>query len=369
MIKRDYYEVLGLPRDAEDKTIKKAFRELAIKYHPDRNPGDHEAESRFKEIAEAYEVLSDPEKRRVYDQFGHEGLRGTGFQGFTGFEEIFSSFGNIFEDIFGFGGSKRSRRGPQRGSDMLVHAEIDFEQAVFGTETVINADKTAPCLTCKGSGVKPGTEPKTCPVCHGTGQIRRSQGFFSIATTCHQCGGEGKIITDPCPTCRGAGRVQESSRITVKIPAGIEDGMRMRLAGQGEAGDHGAPPGDLYVDVHVRPHKHLKRDGKNIISHVGVSMAQAALGSKVEIQTLDGLYSLSIPKGTQCGKVLKISGAGVPHLRGYGRGDHLVEEVVRTPTRLNKRQEEILREFVQLDDHKAAEKDEGFFEKLKNMAH
>jgi len=369
LIKKDYYDVLQVPRNADEKQIKKAYRELAIKFHPDRNPDDQEAEERFKEASEAYEVLSDPEKRGVYDQFGHDGLRGSGFQGFTNFDDIFSSFGSIFEDIFGFGGgARRSRNASRRGSDLLYPMEISFEDAAFGMETTISVEKTAGCLNCKGTGARPGTEPAICPLCRGKGQIRRTQGFFSISTTCHQCGGEGRIITDPCPECHGSGKARETHRVKVKVPAGIEDQMRLRLSGQGEAGERGGPQGDLYVQVHIKPHKLFQRDGNDVISQVEVGMAQASLGTKIEIPTLEGPHPLSIPKGMQSGKVLKISGRGIPNVRGYGRGDHLVQVIVKTPTRLSKRQEELLREFADLDDEKVNEKGEGLFERLKNLA-
>jgi molecular chaperone DnaJ len=367
--KRDYYEVLGVPRGADDKTIKAAYRKLAVQHHPDRNPDNAEAERLFKEASEAYSVLSDPEKRRTYDQFGHDGLRGSGFQGFSGFEDIFSSFGNIFEDMFGFGGGpRRSRSGPQRGQDLRFDLEIDFAEAVFGTEKTVDIEKPEPCLHCKGTGAKAGTSPETCRTCGGSGQLRRSQGFFSIATTCHACGGEGRVIREACPACRGAGMAMESSKITVKIPAGVESGNRLRLGGKGGTGERNGPTGDLYVVLHVRPHEIFERHGHDLVCRFPISYAQAVLGAKVEVPTLEGTAQLTVPKGTQPGDLLRIRGMGVPHMRRDGRGDQVVQVVLEVPAKVSKREEEILRELLELESSSRDKKNESFLDKLKKLA-
>ena len=361
MTKRDYYEVLGVPRNADDKAIKAAYRKLAVQYHPDKNPGDAEAERLFKEAAESYSVLSDPEKRRTYDQFGHEGLRGSGFQGF-------SSFGSIFEDIFGFsGGGRRSRSGPQRGSDLRYDLEISFEEAVFGTETVIDVEKPEACLHCKGTGAKPGTAPEICSACHGTGQLRRSQGFFSIATTCHVCGGAGRVIREHCRECNGSGAVLESSKITVKIPAGVESGNRLRVGGRGGSGEKGGPTGDLYVFLFVRPHAFFERHGQDIVCRAPIQFAQAVLGAKIEVPTLEGPAPLTVPKGTQPGDLLRLRGMGVPRMRRDGRGDQIVQVVIDVPTKVSKREEELLRELLDLEASRE-KKGESFLDKLKKLA-
>lgn len=364
---KDYYEILGLPKSADAAQIKKSYRELALKYHPDKNPGNAEAETRFKEASEAYQVLSDADKRATYDRFGHEGLRGSGYQGFNDFGDIFSSMGSIFEEIFGMGG-KRSRRGPDRGDDLRYDLEIPFEEAAFGVEKRIEVPKRASCMTCRGSGMKPGSSPTTCPLCHGAGQVRRSQGFFSISTTCPNCRGAGTIIKDPCPSCGGAGRIVEKSHVAVRIPAGVEDGMRLRIAGKGEDGDPGASPGDLYVFIRVTPHKIFHRHENDVVVEIPIMLHEAALGANLQVPTLDGNVSLVVPAGSQHEDIVKIKGKGIPHIRGYGRGDQLCVLKVRVPKKLTKRQKELLEEFGTIESDKKDSKASGIFERLKNLA-
>jgi molecular chaperone DnaJ len=353
MVKRDYYEILGVDRTATDDQIKKAYRKLALQYHPDRNPGDREAEERFKEAAEAYEVLHDKEKRGIYDQFGHEGLQGTGFSGFGGFEDIFSAFGDIFEDFFGLGTRRARRRDTSRpGADLLYDLRIGFTEAVFGVEKEIEIPTTVPCPTCDGSGCEPGTHEEICPLCQGQGQVLQSQGFFRISTTCPRCRGQGRVVSNPCHSCSSTGQQRTSKKVLVKVPAGVDTGTRLRIPNQGESGYRGGHPGDLYVRLHVDPHEFFERDGTNLCCQIPVSMAQAALGDTIEIQTLDGSRSINIRPGTQSGEVVRLRGDGVPRLKGHGRGDLLIEIQVRTPEDLSKRQEELLREFVEIEKTK-----------------
>ncbi len=354
--KRDYYEVLGVSDNADDAEIKASYRKLALKYHPDRNPGDREAEERFKEAAEAYEVLRDPQKRNIYNQYGHQGLEGTGFSGFGGFEDIFASFGDIFEDFFGFGRSRRSRSRVQRGADLRYDMTLSFMEAAFGTETEINAEKTEICPSCNGDGCEPGTRPEACGQCHGTGQISRSQGFFTVRTTCTACRGFGQVITHPCPNCRGIGQVQVKKKVAVNIPAGVDSGSRLRLTGEGEAGAYGGPPGDLYVFIHVEPHDFFERDNTNVICRVPISFVQAALGDKVKVPTLNGEQTVAIPKGTQPGDTIRLRGEGIPSLRHGHRGDQIVQFTIKTPTNLTKKQEALLKEFARLESNKLKNK-------------
>jgi molecular chaperone DnaJ len=353
--KRDYYEILGVDRNADGNEIKTKYRKLALKYHPDRNPGDKEAEEKFKEAAEAYEVLRDAEKRRVYDQFGHEGLQGTGFSGFGGFEDIFSSFSDIFDDFFGFG-ARRSRTAARRGSDLRYDLTISFMEAARGVEKEIDIEKLETCPTCGGDGCAAGTSPEDCRYCGGTGQISRTQGFFSIRTTCPQCRGQGRSIPHPCDECRGMGQVERVKRVSVRLPAGVDTGSRLRLTGEGEKGTHGGPPGDLYVFVHVTPHEFFKRDENDIVCQIPISFVQAALGDTIEVPTLNGTKPLEIPKGTQPGDTLRFKGEGIPFLRGRGRGDQIIQVLVKTPTRLNKKQENLLREFAKAEASKLSNK-------------
>ncbi len=348
-MKRCYYEILEVERNASDEEIKKNYRRLAMQFHPDRNPGDKEAEERFKEAAEAYEVLSDPQKRSIYDQYGHEGLSGTGYRGFSGFEEVFSSFGSIFEDIFGMGGGRtRSRMAPRAGADLRYDLKISFMDAAFGATRDIEVEKYERCETCQGDGAAPGSSPETCRYCRGRGQVTQSSGFFSVSTTCPQCRGQGTVITHPCKSCRGTGRTRITKTVQLKIPAGVETGSRLRLRGEGESGDQGGPPGNLYVFIYVDPHEFFERNEDDLYCRVPISFVQAALGGTVEVPTLNGTEKLKIPRGTQSGKTFRLKGKGIPHLRGFGRGDQIIETVVAIPTNLTRRQEDLLREFARL---------------------
>ena len=352
--KRDYYEVLGASRDADAQELKSKYRKIALKYHPDRNPGDSEAEEYFKEAAEAYKVLSDPEQRRIYDQFGHEGLGGMngGGAGAGGFDDIFSSFGDIFEEFFGFRGGRRGRSSAMRGSDLRYDLSIEFMEAAFGLETEIDVEKMVTCPTCEGSGAKPGTEPETCSHCGGTGQFVRTQGFFSVKSTCPHCRGEGKVIREVCPQCRGRKQVVDSKKVALKIPAGVDDGSKLRLAGEGEPGVNGGPPGDLYVFLRVKPHEYFERKNNDVICKVELSFVQAALGDEMTVPTLEGEETITIPRGTQYGDTIRLAGQGIPSLRTNIRGDQIVQVELKTPKHLNKRQEELLREFFKIESEK-----------------
>ena len=354
--KRDYYEILGIERNATADEIKANYRKLAMKYHPDRNPGDKKAEERFKEAAEAYEVLHDAKKRGIYDQFGHAGLEGSGFQGFGGFEDIFSSFSDIFEDFFGFGGRRRSRSRVQRGADLRYDLTISFLDAAFGTETEIKLNKMESCLECSGSGAAPGTAPETCSYCHGTGQVSRTQGFFTVSTTCPQCRGTGQTIAQPCAKCNGMGKIQVNKTVAVKIPGGVDNGSRLRLSNEGEAGAHGGPPGDLYVFIHVEPHDFFEREDTHVICRIPISFVQASLGAKIPVPTLQGEKTLEIPKGTQPGDLFRFRGEGIPSLRTQQRGDQVIQVTIKTPTHLSKKQESLLKEFERLENNKLSKK-------------
>ena len=354
--KRDYYEVLGVNRTAAEAELKATYRKLALKYHPDRNPGDKEAEDKFKEAAEAYEVLHDPEKRAIYDQYGHAGLEGTGFSGFGGFEDIFSSFSDIFEDFFGFGTRRRSRSRVQRGADLRYDLQLQFLDAAFGTETEISVNKREFCSACQGSRCEPGTSPETCRQCGGAGQVTRNQGFFTVRTTCPVCRGEGQAVTHPCGECGGEGQVVVSKKVSVKIPAGVDNGSRLRLTGEGEPGQYGGPPGDLYVFIYVESHQFFERHDSDIVCKIPISFVQAALGDKISVPTLNGNKKLQIPKGTQPGDVLKFAGEGIPSLRTGIRGDQLILVDIKTPTHLSKKQEVLLKEFAQLESNKLSKK-------------
>lgn len=359
--KRDYYEVLGVERSASDAQIKASYRKLAMKYHPDRNPGNKEAEEMFKEAAEAYEVLRDPQKREIYNQYGHQGLEGSGFSGFGGFEDIFSSFGDIFEDFFGFGGGRRSRRRTNRGADLRYDMSISFMEAAFGTDTRINVEKLETCSKCSGNGCEPGTTPESCSQCNGTGQISRSQGFFTVRTTCPHCGGNGQSISHPCEECRGRGKVKVRKKVSVKIPAGVDNGSRLRLTGEGEAGSYGGPSGDLYVYIHVEAHDFFQRNNTDVVCSIPISFIQATLGDKIKVPTLNGERELEVPKGTQPGDFFRFQGEGIPHLRNGMRGDQIIRVDVRTPTNISKKQEELLREFSRLESKKLSSKLKNFF--------
>ena len=345
--KRDYYEVLGVGRSAGEQEIKSSYRKLAMQYHPDRNPNNPEAEEKFKEASEAYAVLADQEKRSRYDQFGHAGV-GTAAQGFDG--TVFHDFSDIFGDFFGFGdifggsgGRRRSRS--QRGADLREDLELEFEEAVFGTESMVQVRRHEVCEDCRGSGAAPGKGPVTCRTCSGQGQVRYQQGFFSIARTCSTCQGAGQVITDPCQKCKGQGRILRQRAVEAKVPAGVEDGTRIRFAGMGEAGAYGGQPGDLYVVLHVKEHAFFEREGNDLHCIVPISFVQAALGAEIKVPTLDGEHTLKISEGVQSGTAFRIRGKGVPVLNGHGKGDLFVEVRVQTPTKLNKRQRELLQEL------------------------
>jgi molecular chaperone DnaJ len=354
---KDYYKILGVSRNATEEEIKKAYRKLAMQYHPDRNPGDKEAEEKFKLASEAYEVLRDPQKREIYDHYGIEGLKGTGFTGFRGFEDIFSTFSDIFEDFFGFGTSTRRRTRPRQGADLRYDLKISFYDAAFGKETEIEIPKNVTCDTCNGTGIKPGTRPVVCPLCKGRGQVTRSQGFFTISTTCGQCHGEGQYIPHPCKDCRGTGKVKKKKKIQISIPPGVDSGSKLRIRGEGEEGERGGPPGDLYVFIYVEPHEFFTREGDDLICQVPISFPQAALGAEIEVPTLDGKRTLTIPRGIESGEFLKIKGEGFPKLKGSGRGDLIVQILVKTPKNLTKRQEELLREFEEITKKREGERE------------
>lgn len=358
MAKRDYYEVLGVSRQADEEEIKKSYRKLALKYHPDRNPGNKEAEEAFKEAAEAYEVLRDPQKRRIYDTYGHEGLQGAGFRGFRGFEDIFSSFGDIFQDFFsfGFGGSSRQRTAACPGDDLLYDLTLTFDEAAFGVEKEIQVHSFVECDRCGGIGAEPGTGESTCPLCQGSGQVVQAQGFFRISTTCSRCHGAGRVLSSPCNNCRGQGRVKKARRVEVKVPAGVDTGTRLRLRGEGESGYRGGEPGDLYVRLTVKPHEFFERDGENLYGKVSISFVQAILGDQIEVPTLRGKKEIHIQPGTQPGSVIRFPGEGLPRLRGNGCGDLFFEVEVKIPTRLTPRQEELLMELMEIEKEKNGEK-------------
>jgi molecular chaperone DnaJ len=354
--KRDYYEILGLGRNATNDELKATYRRLALKFHPDRNPGDKEAEEKFKEAAEAYEVLRDSEKRALYDQYGHAGLEGSGFSGFGGFEDIFSSFGDIFEDFFGFGTRRRSRTRAQRGADLRYDLTLRFMEAAFGTEKEITVEKMGICPECNGNRCEAGTGPETCQQCGGMGQVSRNQGFFTVRTTCPVCRGEGQAIPHPCPRCRGAGQEVVRKKVSVKVPAGVDNGSRLRLTGEGEPGSYGGPSGDLYVFVYVESHEFFERRDTDIICSMPISFIQATLGDKITVPSLNGDKELKIPKGTQPGELLYFRGAGIPSLRTGRRGDQIIQVDIKTPTHLNKKQEALLKEFAKLEAGKLSSK-------------
>lgn len=373
LAKRDYYEVLGVEKNASEDEIKKAFRKLARQYHPDVNPGDKNAEEKFKEINEANEVLSDPDKRQRYDQFGHAGTDPGGYGGFGGFGQSadFGGFGDIF-DMF-FGGSERRSNGPQQGSDLRMDLQLTFEEAAFGIEKDIELPRLENCSACRGTGAKAGTQPARCKKCQGTGQVRVTQktplGHFQTIKTCPECNGTGQIITAPCPECSGRGKVRKTRKLHIKIPAGVDNGSRIRLSGEGEAGTKGGPSGDLYVYLGVSSHKIFERDGEDILMEMPITFVQAALGDEIKVPTLQGYATLKIPEGTQTHTVFRLRGQGIPRLRGVGRGDQHVKIVVVTPNKLNEEQRKILREFSASsgqDNYRSQgkERDKGIFERL-----
>nr|WP_321514196.1 molecular chaperone DnaJ [uncultured Pseudodesulfovibrio sp.] len=366
MSKRDYYEVLGVDRSASQDEIKSAYRKKAFKYHPDRNQDDPEAEPKFKEAAEAYEILGNGEKRQAYDRFGHEGVNGNGFSGFSSNEDIFGAFSDIFGEVFGFSSAGRGGANrPRAGSDLRYNLEISFRDAAKGAEVDIQIPVEVTCEECDGTGAAPGSSPETCPQCGGSGSMQQSQGFFRISVTCPHCQGAGQIITDPCDECMGRGSVIQDKDLKVRIPAGVDNNSRLRLRGEGEAGMFGGPPGDLYVVIRVTSDDVFERQGQNLIISREISMVEAALGHRMEVPTLDDPVNLDIPSGTQSGEVFRLRGLGMPHLGSTHNGDLLVEIKVKTPTRLNSRQEELLKEFAEIEASKLSTKAKGFFKKAK----
>ncbi len=373
--KRDYYEVLGVGREASDADIKRAYRKLAKQYHPDVNPGDKNAEAKFKEVSEAYEILSDQQKKSRYDQFGHAGVDPNSFGGAgAGFGDFdFGGIGDIFESFFGgggFGRSSRSRSGPQKGADLKYSLQITFEEAAFGTEKEITVNRNETCTSCKGSGAKEGTSPTTCKHCGGTGQVQYKQstpfGQFVNVKTCDVCHGEGKIIMDPCPTCNGKGKVRKTVKRVVNVPAGIDDGQTLSLRGEGDPGVKGGPAGDLYITIGVKPHPIFKRQGNDVVCEMPITFTQAALGAELEVPTLDGKVKYDIQEGTQTGSIFRLKGKGIPYLRGNGRGDQYVKVEIDVPKKLNEKQKELLRQYAEISGDEACEKRKSFFEKMKD---
>ncbi|WP_374349275.1 molecular chaperone DnaJ [Chitinimonas sp.] len=372
MAKKDFYEILGVNRDASDEDIKKSYRKLAMKYHPDRNPDSKDAEDKFKEAKEAYEILSDSQKRAAYDQYGHAGVdpqsgMGGGFGGAGGFAD---AFGDIFGDIFGGGGNRGGRSNVYRGSDLRYNLEVSLEEAARGTETKIKIPTHDECDTCHGTGAKPGTEAKTCGTCQGHGQVRIQQGFFSLQQTCPTCHGSGKVIPDPCRTCHGQGRVKANKTLSVKIPAGVDEGDRIRLSGEGEPGVNGGPPGDLYVVIHIKKHSVFERDGNDLHCEMPISFATAALGGEIEIPTLDGAVKLKIPAETQTGAVFRLRGKGIKGVRSAITGDLMCHVSVETPVKLTERQKDLLREFEEIsleDDAKHNPRAKSWMDMVKDF--
>ncbi len=372
MAKRDYYEVLSVEKKASADDIKRSYRRLAMKYHPDKNPGDKEAEAKFKACAEAYEVLSDQQKRQQYDQYGHEGLRGSGMHDFSrmNVEDIFSMFGfdDVFGGIFGGGGRRRGGRGgPAKGYDLETGVEMTLEEIARGTEKTIEFTRQDACTGCAGSGAAKGSQPSKCPSCGGSGQVARGGGFFQMVSTCPQCKGSGQVISKPCADCKGAGRVPKKRTVSIKIPAGVHEGQGIRVAGEGEPGQGGGPSGDLYCYVRVSQHEYLQRDGNDLVAIVPISFTQATLGATIDVPSLDCTKRLRIPAGTQYGSVFRIKGQGLPDLRSKRTGDQLVQVTIETPCKLNDKQEEWLREFAKSENKSVSPKSAGFFEKLKKQ--
>ncbi len=365
-MKKDYYDILGVPRHATQEEIKKAYRRLALKYHPDRNPGDEKAAERFKEISEAYEVLSDPQKRAIYDAQGHRGLHDTGYRGFTDVEDIFSAFSDLFEEFLGgFGGFSRTRareRRPQKGADLSYDISLELEDILRGKEIELQVERNETCKACKGSGLAPGASPQYCPTCKGRGYIVHSEGFFRLSTTCPTCKGLGTFISDPCPQCKGTGKEHVVRTLKIKIPPGVDDGSVIRVPGEGEGGLYGGPPGDLYIRIHLRDHDIFQRQGKDLWLTVTVPVSEAILGGEIEVPTLEGDLEVKIPPGIQPGETLVLEGHGLPEYGGHRRGNLILKIQVEIPKKITKRQEELIREFGQIE----AEKKKGLFKRLWN---
>ncbi|MFC1492136.1 molecular chaperone DnaJ [Nitrospinota bacterium] len=348
--KRDYYEVLGVAQEANEAEIKKAYRHLAMEFHPDRNPGDSQAEEQFKEASEAYQVLSDPQKRSIYDKYGHNGLSGVGNQGFSNFDDIFSSFGDIFSDFFGGRtGSRHRRDGPQRGRDLAYQVEMTLEESALGADRELEFERSAECVYCGGTGAKSAESIRQCSTCKGSGQVAFRQGFITYSTTCSSCGGAGSEITEHCTECGGEGRRVERRQVKLKIPAGIDDGGRLRLREEGEGGLKGGPAGDLFVVVSLLPHEYFHREGSDVITQLPVTFSQAALGAEIEVKTLYGASRLKVPRGIQSGEVLRLRGEGFPVAGRRTKGDHIVQVIVQTPAKLSSKQEKLFREMASLE--------------------
>ena len=373
MSKRDYYEVLGVDKGTAKDQIKKAYRKLAMKYHPDRNPGDASAEAKFKEAAEAAEILLDDQKRSRYDQFGHAGVDGQGGGGFgADFQSEFGDiFGDIFSDFFGGGGRRGGRRRSraQMGDDLQIKLNVDFQEAAFGTENVINVNRKVSCEPCSGSGSAKGSDVSSCTYCNGVGEIRRQQGFFAVSTVCPKCQGSGEMITNPCKSCRGAGATRNSVELSVKVPAGIDAGQRLKLSGEGDSGAYGGPPGDLYVLIDINEHEIFEREDFDILCNVPISFAQAALGSEVEVPTLSGKVSVTVPAGTQTGRKMRLKNKGIARLGGYGMGDQIISVQVETPTKLSVEQKDLFKRLHELEEShlESNPMSKGFFDKVKNL--
>jgi molecular chaperone DnaJ len=376
MMKKDYYEILGVSRQATPEEIKKAYRQAALKYHPDRNPGNKEAEEKFKEAAEAYSVLMDPEKRAIYDRYGHQGLQGQGYQGFSGFDSsIFQDFEDILGNFFGFSfsdffGQETSRRPrSQRGRDLVLELQITLEEAARGTEKELKITRHELCPVCQGSKLKPGTRKIICPACQGRGQLRYQQGFFTITRTCSHCNGTGEIIASPCEECQGTGRIKEKRVLKVKIPQGVDDGMRLRITGEGEAGDAGQPRGDLYIIVRIQKHPFFERQGRDLYAEIPVSFSQAALGAKIAIPLLNGDFEvLKIPAGVQSGQIFKIKNAGLRDLEGHRPGDLYIKVLVKTPEKLDREQKNLFVRLAELRGEKLEELDKSVLERYLKMS-
>lgn len=366
VIKADYYEVLSVERNASDQELKSAYRKLAMQYHPDRNPGDPSAEEKFKQASEAYQILSDSDKRAAYDRFGHAGVSGVDAGGFAGMPDLGDIFGDLFGEMFNVGGSRRSSRA-QRGRDLQYDLQLTFEEAVFGKQTQVEIRRMESCTACQGSGAEPGHGPTVCQQCAGRGQVRYQQGFFSVARTCPVCGGTGSIVTDPCRQCRGEGRKSADHTITVTVPAGIEDRMRIRYQGEGDAGRFGGPSGDLYVVVAVSPHPFLEREGNDLHTVLPISFPQATMGTELTIPTLEGEAKLKIPKGTQSGTQFRLRNKGVPYLNDHGRGDLVVQVVAQVPKKLTKAQEELMLQLGETLTVENVPASRSFFGKMKDI--